>query len=307
MSSAPPTFLRHPPSIVRREFHPGWGRARRSLVVESLNTPPPYATISHSPHHTRSNSVYNFQAPMVEVAGSEGRVQLVYRPWTYSDMKDAAASLPDVRNGGADFAVQLITFCRQFKPTTAELQRLLMVQMGTTWARVAGDYPVEDIRVENSDWASDDNLVYKDVIGGLCYRIRQTFPLKLDMGKISACKQRDDELLADYLVRLTAVHTTHSGLAKPRVMGGIHEVTPWEAQLRDHFMNGMKPEISRMVREQCVNWDNANLETVEERANHAEKFLNDEKNRKATGLTERLQLAQLACYEHQARGRKRGR
>ncbi|XP_036960086.1 uncharacterized protein LOC119022830 [Acanthopagrus latus] len=211
MSSAPPTFLRHPPPVVRREFHPGRARARRLLVVESLNTPPPYATVSHSPHHTRSNSVYNFQAPMVEVAGSEGRVQLVYRPWTYSDMKDAAASLPDVRNGGAEFAVQLITFCRQFKPTTAELQRLLMVQMGTTWARVAGDYPVEDIRVENSDWASNDNLVYKDVIGGLCHRIRQTFPLKLDMGKISACKQRDDELLADYLVRLQATpHTVAS-------------------------------------------------------------------------------------------------
>ncbi|XP_036960722.1 uncharacterized protein LOC119023134 isoform X4 [Acanthopagrus latus] len=134
MSSAPPAFLRHPPPVVRREFHPGRGRARRSLVVESLNTPPPYATVSHSPHHTRSNSVYNFQAPMVEVAGSEGRVQLVYRPWTYSDMKDAAASPPDVRNGGVEFAVQLITFCRQFKPTTAELQRLLMVQMGSTRA-----------------------------------------------------------------------------------------------------------------------------------------------------------------------------
>ncbi|GLD56449.1 uncharacterized protein AKAME5_000879700 [Lates japonicus] len=72
------------------------------------------------------------------------------------------------------------------------------------------------------------------------------------MGKIAACRQKDDETVSEYLTRLTEVHTTHSGLQRPTNMGGPHPITPWEAHLRDRFMNGMKPEVSTMVKRNCV-------------------------------------------------------
>ena len=101
-----------------------------------------------------------------------------------------------------------------------------MAQMGTTGARISTTYPEQDLRLVKAEWD------HRDVIAALCDWIRNTFPLKMDMGKISACKQRDNEAVTDYLIRLAAVHTTHSGLVRPPVLGGVHEFPLWEAQLQ---------------------------------------------------------------------------
>ena len=74
---------------------------------------------------------------MVEVAAGDGNTQLIYRPWTFTEMKESTISfLPQVVSGGTQYAVQLEAFCKQFKPTSTELQRLLMTQMGIQYSKV---------------------------------------------------------------------------------------------------------------------------------------------------------------------------
>lgn len=171
-----------------------------------------------------------------------------------------------------------------------------MTQMGTNWPRVAG--------LTNPAWDHADNGQYRQTTE-LSDRIKTAFPLRLDMGRISACKQKEDE--TDSLTRLTEVHTTHSGLQRPNAMGGTNPITPWEAHLRDRFINGIKPEISEMVKRYCITWDCGILETVERHAIHSEKYLNDKKRKKSAQTRDRLQMAQLMVYERQAKRGRKGR
>ena len=138
----------------------------------------------------------------------------------------------------------------------------------------------------------------------LCNQIRDSFPARLDMSKISVCKQGEDETVSDYLHRLSEVHTANSGLTRPNAVGGQNPITPWEAHLRDRFINGIRSDISEMVHISCIGWESANLSTVEL---HAEKLLNSKKKTTISEFTERLQMAQPAAYETQVRGRGRSR
>ncbi|GLD61150.1 uncharacterized protein AKAME5_002904700 [Lates japonicus] len=56
-----------------------------------------------------------------QVPAGDGTSQLVYKPWTFNNMKEAASQLPLVENRGAEYVKQLLIFCQQFRPTTTEL------------------------------------------------------------------------------------------------------------------------------------------------------------------------------------------
>lgn len=113
----------------------------------------------------------------------------------------------------------------------------------------------------------------------------------MEMSKITACKQGEDETVQSYLSRLMKV-----------AMGINHVISPWEAHLRDRFINGMRPDISHMVKRTCITWEDGHVETIEKHAIHAEKFRKEKKKRKSMQITDRLQMAQLMVYESQARG-----
>ncbi|GLD48776.1 uncharacterized protein AKAME5_000269100 [Lates japonicus] len=120
-------------------------RGRLPQVGNDGMRPPPYSTKYCTPYtpppqgsRTRQGTSFRtegsvdtvFLAPMVEVPAGDGTSQLVYKPWTFNNMKEAASQLPLVENGGAEYVKQLLIFCQQFRPTTTELRRLLMTQMG---------------------------------------------------------------------------------------------------------------------------------------------------------------------------------
>ncbi|GLD52376.1 uncharacterized protein AKAME5_000529100 [Lates japonicus] len=90
------------------------------------------------------------QQPLVPAG--YGTSQLVCKPWTFNNMREAASQLP---------------------------------LMGNKWSKVAGDFPAEELRLANAAWENDENAVYRQAVAEFCDRIRATFPLSLDMGKIS--------------------------------------------------------------------------------------------------------------------------
>ena len=142
------------------------------LVTAEEEDRPSYGTpyvAAHTPRRTRRGTIFSCKptplAPMVEVAAGDGNTQLIYRPWTFTDMKESTLSfLPQVISGGTRYATQLEAFCQQFKPTSTELQRLLMTQMGIHYSRVTGVFPARERRLVNSEWRHAGNDEYRHFI-----------------------------------------------------------------------------------------------------------------------------------------------
>lgn len=85
-----------------------------------------------------------------EVAGALGAAVLVHRPWTIEDVKQAMSHLPSPGDGGGEkFAEELLVFCKEFRPTTTELRRLLMAKMDNGWTKVSAGYPETDETVKS--------------------------------------------------------------------------------------------------------------------------------------------------------------
>ena len=212
---------------------------------------------------------------MVEAPGVNGDTVLVQRPWTLSEIKEAMVHLPlPGEVGGNRMPAELVTFCRDFRPTTHELRRLLVTKLGPQFSRINVGWLDNDLKLSNPNWDHNDNNAYHLAITGVCDRICVAFPFRLDMTKINGCRQKDGEICNEYLVRLTELHNAHSGIDVPADIN-LPEVTVWEAHLRNCFLNGIDADISERVKDLCVTWDSAQLSIIVAHVNHAEKRLRD--------------------------------
>ncbi|KAF5907849.1 uncharacterized protein DAT39_002474 [Clarias magur] len=132
--------------------------------------------------------------PMVEVAGPDGAAVLVHRPWTTKDIEDAHRQLPDPREVGGDkFSKELVRFCREFRPTSHELRRLLMQKVSVDISRIRYQWPDANVIMLDPDWANSSNARYRTFVTDLRDACQAAFPVRMDMTKISMCKQYDGE------------------------------------------------------------------------------------------------------------------
>ncbi|XP_076876206.1 uncharacterized protein LOC143525777 [Brachyhypopomus gauderio] len=208
--------------------------------------------------------------PMVEVAGQD-EPMLVMRTWTVADLQEVIKQLKHPGDiGGRKFADELDMFCREFRPTSHELHRLLGLKLGVEVARIQMDWSVKNIQLVNSKWSHEGNEPYRTMLHDLCSAIRDAFPLVMDLTKIANCKQDDRETVQEYLCRLTQVHDAHCGMDKPDRMDN-GPVTPYEAHLRNAFINSLKPDISEKLKDTCITWETAKMEVIVQHAIHAEK------------------------------------
>ncbi|KAF5899719.1 uncharacterized protein DAT39_010544, partial [Clarias magur] len=151
--------------------------------------PPPPQYASMYPSLDDENSP---QMPMVEVAGPDGAAVLVHRPWTTKDIEDAHRQLPDPREVGGDkFSKELVRFCREFRPTSHELRRLLMQKVSVDISRIRYQWPDANVIMLDPDWANSSNARYRTFVTELRDACQAAFPVRMDMTKISMCKQYD--------------------------------------------------------------------------------------------------------------------
>ncbi|XP_035390978.1 uncharacterized protein LOC118242743 [Electrophorus electricus] len=255
---------------------------------------------------------------MVEVSGPEG-VIMVHRHWTTDDIMKAADGLSKPGDiGGRRFGQELMAFVQSCRPTQAELRRLLMIRLGLQYNRIDRNWVNGDVRLHLPEWNAppqgqpDLNSAYRE-IRGLIERVEAAYPTTVNTDVIAACKQRDDEPVADFLVRLTRVHTDHCGIDAPaqRAMGP-GEVGAWEAHLRNSFLMNMRKEISDLIRKNCIGYSRAPLSTIEEHAKHHETILGKkdakrERQRADTTHQAMLTLVQTAGDQGKGRGRENNR
>ncbi|KAL1270830.1 hypothetical protein QQF64_029846 [Cirrhinus molitorella] len=252
----------------------------------------------------------NVTAPMVEVSGPEGPM-MVFRPWTAAETREAMAHLPDVSEGGDKLSEELIQFCEEFSPTMAELKRLLLTKLGpTNWYKVKGRMPADDCKRRHCEWDNQENYAYHRAVGTVAHVIRETFPTRIDMSKVSRCQQEKDEKAKDYYSRLHEIFNKFSGLVEPADRG--QEPGTWECHLRNAFLDGLKPEVARKVKASCLGWREGRLATVLTHAMHVDGLLREKQDKRQSKGERDLQLtlakvaAGVVKYEPRRDKRKTG-
>ncbi|XP_051252539.1 uncharacterized protein LOC127361734 [Dicentrarchus labrax] len=262
-----------------------------SVPPQNPTTNPP-SPIAHRLRHPNQDAAFNM--PMVEVSGLEGAT-LVFRPWTSADITAASQHLPNPTTSGKMFAEQFATFCQEFKPTINELKRLLITKMKPTdWQKIAERFPHADIRCKHITWEHESNAHYRDVVRLLCDAFTQAFPVKVNMEKITACKQKDDENPDEYLTRLTEVFNTYSGLQPPDGLNNIPDV--WEIHLCNCFLKGLKPNTASAVKTSCIGWDDARLSELRRHAIHAHDQILTKKKKNEETTEKELHMAAITMY-----------
>ncbi|KAK1896480.1 Gag-Pro-Pol polyprotein [Dissostichus eleginoides] len=231
--------------------------------------------------------------PMVQVAGHDGP-SVVYRPGTIKDMKEMMNDhLPDIQQDGEKFATALLLLCQQFSPTMPEIRKLLTLKIGPTHAshftqQMAGLHHMTKV-----EWEDPANDGYRHAITTLCTAIKAKFPAKVDMSKITACKQNPEESVNDYYHRLHLVFNANSGIQEPDGYSA-GAVGVWETHLSNAFLNGLSSAISTSVRASCIGvMDGARLEEIRRHAIHAEKRLSEDKASDDKKRRDRKEKAQL--------------
>ncbi|KAK1901718.1 Alpha-tectorin [Dissostichus eleginoides] len=237
--------------------------------------------------------------PMVQVAGHDGP-SVVYRPWTIKDMKEMMNDhLPDIQQDGEKFSTALLLLCQQFSPTMPEIRKLLTLKIGPTHAshftqQMAGLHHMTKV-----EWENPANDGYRNAITTLCTAIKAKFPAKVDMSKITACKQNPEELVNDYYHRLHLVFTANSDIQEPDGYSA-GAVGVWETHLSNAFLNGLSSAISTSVRASCIGvMDGARLEEIRRHAIHAEKRLSEDKASDDKKRSDRKEKAQLTMSSNQ--------
>ncbi|KAL7394606.1 hypothetical protein ABVT39_000273 [Epinephelus coioides] len=248
--SAPPPYISATPNE-RRETDSTMPQQKTSSeathpkvpVPPQNSTITPSSLIAHRLCHPSQNAAFNMH--MVEVSGPGGTT-LVFRPWTSADITAASQHLPKPTTSSKMFAEQFFTFCQEFKPTMNELKRILITKMKPTdWQKIAGKFPDADVRCKHITWEDESNTHYRDAVHHLCNAFTQAFPAKVNMEKITACRQKDGEN-PEYLTHLTEVFNTYSGFQLPDESSNTLDV--WEIHLCNCFLSGLKLDIASTVK-----------------------------------------------------------
>ncbi|KAJ8346689.1 hypothetical protein SKAU_G00280900 [Synaphobranchus kaupii] len=76
------------------------------------------------------------------------------------------------------------------------------------------------------------------------------------------------ETAVDYLARLREVFIDHSGMERPP---NDTNQTPWEGQLTNCFMKGLRKDLAAATQQSCICWETQQLKEVLRHATHCEK------------------------------------
>ncbi|XP_030018481.1 uncharacterized protein LOC115438785 isoform X1 [Sphaeramia orbicularis] len=249
------------------------------------------------------------QMPMVEVSGPDGPI-LVFRPWTFADLKENAAFLPNPVDDGAKFATELRTFCQEHRPTGVELRRLLGGKMGPSdLAKIRDKIPRDDLRVQQTEWAHAENAVYREAVEKLCTALTEVFPSRGSLTALRALKQRPDEAVEDFVCRAEEEFTKNSGLARPSPLGD--SAGPWEKLLCQTMMDGFLKDIGTVIRSHYVGMAQVcRLEELVRHAHHAQDVVRqrqkDRDDKQAKSLSSALTLLAMPRNNGERRGGGKG-
>uniref|UniRef100_A0A667XRT9 CCHC-type domain-containing protein n=1 Tax=Myripristis murdjan TaxID=586833 RepID=A0A667XRT9_9TELE len=230
--------------------------------------PPPVSPIAK---HTRAKqpTTASLQLPMIEFPGPDGQPVLVYRGYD-GEMMTASSSLPPLTQGGETFTKHLLDFCKAWRPTAHELDRILRkILPADAYLKVSPISRVDlNFRAETAEW--DDDGRWEEHIIRLVNHIKTTFPVKVNMEAIRNCKQEEGESFVQYFSRLTEACDRHSGHKVP-AGGWGNEEGSFESVLKMALRDGTNPAITRAVQQSLIGgWSENRIVDIVKHCKHAE-------------------------------------
>eukprot|EP00063_Salmo_salar_P034317 XP_014009152.1 PREDICTED: uncharacterized protein LOC106576475 [Salmo salar] len=237
-------------------------------------------------------------------AGEEGQGPTleVYRAWTQRDVARAVEGVGHPKTGMDGFKRDLEALAANFKLNTGEVERAVRQLVGKDWAAVRGNWVPGNGDLIVVPWAIDGQYVEK--ITQLCNNLWDHYHRHADFSKVHECKQEDSETISQYLERLNDVFNANSGLIEPPIVDGFD--APYYQQLKIAFLSGMRPEISRAIKQDLIGWGLADLREVKRYAVHYEQLGKGEKEKKERKGAEYL-MTTLGEIAGNGRGDKRGK
>lgn len=170
-----------------------------------------------------------------------------------------------------------------------------MKQMGPTdFARIRAACDGDEHLV-NPNWGHNDNAAYRDKVEAVGQAIVDANPDRVDMSKITSCKQKPGEPVNDYYHRLLQVFNENSGISEPAARGGQAGV--WEVHLKQCFLAGLQTSIRAAVELSCIGLHDARLDEVKRHAEHAEDVQQRHKDKDTKKKEEQLHLAQMTLLQ----------
>ena len=152
-----------------------------------------------------------------------------------------------------------------------------------------------DLRLTSTDWHDVVNAAYVNALNTLLNALRTAFPNKIDISKITGCKQQQGETVGDFLTRLTVLFNQHSGIPIPDNPGnqpGAHE-----PHLKQAFLIGLLPPLRADVGHTCIGLEDARLTEVRRHSEHAERQHKETKDKTQQKKIHQLQKAQLTMMQ----------
>lgn len=222
-----------------------------------------------------------FAMPMVQVAGPEGQPMLIYRPWSADDIIRAAGHLPKPDRGGEVMAKEVSGFIRDYAPTTSEMARVMATIL--TPPQFASVRPMfTDHRAPATvNWATAEgngadprDVAYRAWVRDFITALREKFPTRCDLAKVTACRLREGEGCEEYHCRLLSVFDDHSVMTRPDPYPGP-DMTPYESLMKSHFLAGLPKVMLDGIKDSCVGLDDPSTRLVDEvkHAKHQETRL----------------------------------
>ncbi|XP_027729973.1 uncharacterized protein LOC114051728 [Vombatus ursinus] len=157
------------------------------------------------------------------------------------NLYDLASKFSDIEKEPIEFKNQLSFVINVFKPTWADMNRLLTIVLATE---------VRERLFDAALWPPKDPgespyLVW--VWQALLNAVLLVCPRKSDWGKIVSCKQEMNEQPSMYLNRFTKVFEEHSGISEPG--NGATQ------GMAIAFVQGLLPRVQKQLRTFCVGWE----------------------------------------------------
>lgn len=74
-----------------------------------------------------------------------------------------------------------------------------MKKLGMDISRIQYQWPDNALCQTDLNWDTENKAPYRDMITAVCQACVAAFPVRMDMSKISMCKQQDGETVIQYL------------------------------------------------------------------------------------------------------------
>lgn len=245
--------------------------------------------------------------PMVQVDGPDGDPVFMFRPWTADDIVIASKHLPKPTKGGDVLARELHTFINAYSPTSAELSRVMLHLLTTAEFSLVRSVLEGHHQPRTLGWRDteeeepEENADYRLWVNNFLGAVRQSFPVRCDLSRVSACRQNEGEPVEEFLARLHAIYDEHSGMERPDPYPG-DRMTSYESLLKNYFLTNLQKPLAEATRDSCVGWEDASVRLAEVviHAQHKQHRQTEKDNKDKKQRAEEKYRAQLQLQQHAA-------